>query len=104
MEVESSGGNGLFAAASFAACAARASLVQIVPVIAAAAPITAFRMRNVRRSMFSGRFSSAENSGNGLSFLSDDFVLITVVCWLEFFYAFWFNFLAALVSLALDCI
>src|SRR5215471_10597864 len=82
MEVESKGGNGLFAAASFAACAARASLVQIVPVIAAAAPITALRMRKVRRSMLSGTFSSVENSGNGLSLLAEDFLLI-VVRWLE---------------------
>src|SRR5262245_61329355 len=79
MEVESSGGSGDFCAASFAACAARPSLVQTAPVIAAAAPITALRMRNVRRSMFSGRFSSEENSGNGLSFLSDDFLLMVVV-------------------------
>src|SRR4029077_2384221 len=79
MEVESSGGNGLFSAASLAACWARASAVQTVPVIAAAAPITAFRMRTVRRSIFSGRFSSAENSGNTLSLSSEDFLLIVVV-------------------------
>src|ERR1041384_2041195 len=71
-----------FAAASFAACAARASGVQIVPVIAAAAPITAWRIRNARRSIFSGRFDSAANSGNTLS-LSDDGLLIVVPVWLE---------------------
>src|SRR6516225_3364166 len=103
IEVESSGGNGDFAAASFAACWARASVVQTVPVIAAAAPITAFRMRKVRRSIFSGRLNSLERSGNGLSFLSEDFVLINGGCWLEFFFAVQFNFLAILISLALDC-
>src|SRR4030095_7474252 len=99
MEVESSGGNGDFSAASLAACWARASVVQTVPVIAAAAPITALRMRKVRRSIFSGRFSSAENSGNRLSFLSEDFLFI-VLCRLENLV----KFLATLISLALDCV
>jgi hypothetical protein len=47
------------------------------------APITALRIRNVRRSMFSGRFSSPENSGNTLSLLSEDFLLM-MVCLCDF--------------------
>src|SRR2546423_3933227 len=107
MEVESSGGNGLFAAASLAACCARASIVQTVPVIAAAAPITALRMRNVRRSIFSGRFDSAGNSGNRGSLFVEDVSLIVVpagFCWLVVELIVRFKFLAALVSLALDCV
>src|SRR5689334_22973403 len=103
MVVESSVGNGLFFAASFAACAARASIVQTVPVIAAAAPITAFRMRNVRRSMFSGSSNSLEKSGNELSFLSEDFLLI-MVCWFGVGVSGLVNALITLISLALNCI
>src|SRR6185312_10193605 len=47
------------AAASLVACCARASIAQVVPVIAAAAPITAWRIRKVRRSTSSGRSASA---------------------------------------------
>src|SRR5258707_4233400 len=80
MEVESSGGNGDLAAASFAACCARASSVQTDPVIAAAAPITALRMMNVRRSIFSGRFDSAGRSGNTLSLVLGVFLIGFVGC------------------------
>jgi hypothetical protein len=100
MEVESSGGSGDFAAASLAACWARACGVQTVPVIAAAAPITALRMMNVRRSMLSGRFDSLHNSGNILSFLSEDDVLISAAWWLMVGR----KFSIALVSFALDCV
>ena len=57
-------------AASLAACAARASLVQVVPVMTAAAPITAFRIRKVRRSIFSGGVDAF--SGVGVSFILED--------------------------------
>src|ERR1700757_3899254 len=102
MEVESSGGNGLFSAASLAACAARASSVQTDPVIAAAAPITALRMMNVRRSIFSGRFYSADSPGNMSSLLAEDFLLIVVIAGYKFLVCIgpiclW-KFLATLVS------
>jgi hypothetical protein len=60
---------GLLVAASFAACAARASGVQVVPVITAAAPMTALRMRNVRRSM-PGEFSVAAGAAGMLGVVS----------------------------------
>ena len=78
MVEEFTGGGGL-AADSFAAWAERASRVQVVPVITAAAPITAFRMRNVRRSMVAGRFGSAGGSGNNPSLLVECGVLMILV-------------------------
>src|SRR6516225_5150314 len=82
MEVESSGGNGDFAAASLAACAARASRVQVVPVITAAAPITALRMMKVRRSMFEPCDSDSGNCGNrSMSLLSDFFMERALSVW-----------------------
>jgi hypothetical protein len=69
MEVESSGGNEDLAAASFAACWARASGVIVLPVITIAAPMTAFRMRKARRLMLGGLTGSAGNAGEGESWL-----------------------------------
>jgi hypothetical protein len=58
--------------ASFAACAARASFVQTRPVITAAAPMTALRIMNVRRSMYEPGFDVSGNSGNNSVSLSSD--------------------------------
>src|SRR4051812_323840 len=69
------------AAASLVACFARASCVQTVPVIAAAAPITALRMIKVRRSMLEDGVESAGNAGNNSSFLSEDGVFMVVYFW-----------------------
>jgi hypothetical protein len=74
MVVESSAGSGDFAAASFAACWARASGVQVLPVITAAAPMTALRMMKDRLFKFEGMAGSQGKPGNSPSFL--DFVLI----------------------------
>src|SRR6185503_10443070 len=58
----------LGSAASFSACWARASGVQALPVITAAAPMTALRMRNDRRSTPAGTSASATAAGScGLS-------------------------------------
>src|SRR4029079_14606730 len=59
---------------SFAACCARASGVQTFPVITAAAPMTALRMRKDRRSIPCGITGSSGNSGNNCS-LFDVFIL-----------------------------
>src|SRR3954470_19897704 len=56
------------APASLAACAARASGVQVRPVITAAAPITALRTRNARRSMGVAIAGSADEFTGGLLF------------------------------------
>src|SRR6516225_2662133 len=61
--------------ASFAACWARASGVQVVPVIAAAAPMTALRMRNARRSMPVGMMDSS-GGGNSPSSLTESGVFM----------------------------
>src|SRR4051794_9784211 len=75
----------LGATASFAACAARASVVQTLPVMTAAAPMTAFRTIKLRRSILAGRFSAGRfstvgNSGKMSWFLSvEDGVLMMVL-------------------------
>jgi hypothetical protein len=79
IEVESSGGNGDLAAASFSACWARASGVQTRPVITAAAPMTALRMMKDRRLIFDGIANSSGNAGNDPSRLAAAGVLI-VLC------------------------
>ena len=63
------------AAASLAACWARASGVQVVPVITAAAPMTALRMRNDRRSMFNGSNGVSGNDRSRSSSRLDPFIL-----------------------------
>src|SRR5262245_1216311 len=77
MELESSGGSGDFCPASFAAWWARASAVQVRPVIAAAAPMTALRMKNERRSIPGGTSDSLGNSWNGPSSLGEVGVLMS---------------------------
>src|SRR6516225_8275765 len=67
MEVESSGGNEDLAAASLAACWARASGVIDLPVITIAAPITALRIRKARRLMFEGIADSAGTTADSVS-------------------------------------
>src|SRR5215469_7436639 len=79
IEVESSGGSSDCEAASFVACWARASGVHVLPVITAAAPMIALRIRKVRRSMPEGIAGSAGFAWNSLSFLGEGGVFI-VVC------------------------
>src|SRR5262245_1596993 len=74
--VPSLGASFLGCAASFAACAARASGVQVVPVSAAAAPMTPLRMRNDRRSTPEGMADSSGGFGNSPSSLGEVGVLI----------------------------
>src|SRR5215213_10046452 len=57
------------AAASVAACCARASGDHVVPVITAAAPIAALRMRNARRSMPEGMLIGPAETGSNSSSL-----------------------------------
>src|SRR5262245_23723861 len=61
----------LGAPASLAACWARASGVQVAPVIAAAAPMTALRIRNERRSRWDGMAWSWADVGASASFLGE---------------------------------
>src|SRR6266850_4457357 len=65
-------------AASFAAWAARVWGVQGTPVIAAAAPMTALRMRNERRSTPEGMFESAGDGRNSPSSLAEVGVLMVL--------------------------
>src|SRR6185436_14189915 len=62
--------------ASLAACAARASGVQVLAVITAAAPMTALRMRNDRRSMPAGRSSVEDAAGGTMLSLESGFVFM----------------------------
>jgi hypothetical protein len=80
MEVESSGGNGDLAAASVAACRARASGVQVAPVITAAAPMTALRMMKARRLMFDGIADSAGKAGKSGSLSAAFVAFISYKC------------------------
>src|SRR6187402_710658 len=64
--------------ASLAAWAARASGVQVLAVITAAAPMTALRTRNDLRSIPSGRFAVAGTSG--ASGVSLEFGSVVIVC------------------------
>jgi hypothetical protein len=80
MEVESNGGNGDFAAASFAACWARASGVQTFPVITAAAPMTALRMMKARRLIFDGIADSSGKPGESALLLGVCGVFIKFLC------------------------
>src|SRR5262245_54356090 len=66
--VPSLGGSFLGWAASFAAWAARASGVQVVPVSAAAAPMTPLRMKNERRSTPGGTDSGGSFAMSPSSF------------------------------------
>src|SRR5439155_2386367 len=66
-------------AASFSACAARASFVQIFPVITAAAPMTALRMMKVRRSMLAGISDSVSCVWDSSSFLSGVSMVVSPV-------------------------
>src|ERR1700757_1489236 len=75
IEVEST----LGAADSFAAWAARVSRVQTDPVITAAAPMTALRMMNDRRSMFSGSDDVSGNSGTNLLGFSGCFMVFRIL-------------------------
>src|SRR6186997_2107346 len=70
----------LGAAASLAACWARASGVQALPVITAAAPMTLLRMMKDRRSMPAGTSVSAGTAGNGVHSWGFDFEFIMVLC------------------------
>jgi hypothetical protein len=65
IEVEFTGGKADLAAASVAACRARASGVQVLPVITAAAPMTALRMMKARRLISNLIIGSAGNAGLG---------------------------------------
>src|SRR3954469_15105124 len=67
--------------ASFVARAARASGVQLVPVITAAAPITALRMRNERRStpVVGGGAASGVVAGVGVDPLTVSCVVIVLL-------------------------
>src|SRR5437763_16338866 len=69
MELESSGGSTDLCAASVAACCALASGVQTVPVITAAAPMTALRMMNDRRLRFDEIADSTTDAGDTASLL-----------------------------------
>src|SRR5205809_2046452 len=73
----------LGAPASFAAWAARASGVQVLPVITAAAPIAALRMMKDLRLRFERIADSAGNAGEGASFS------VWAVFMFTFFFIFW---------------
>src|SRR6185312_13084394 len=88
MELESSGGRDGFAAASVAACWARAWGVQALPVITAAAPITALRMMNVRRSMPEAIVGWMVSFSGGAPFLGEGDVFIFRFSWFFFILAF----------------
>src|SRR6185503_6625700 len=66
----------LGAAASLAACWARAAGVQALPVITAAAPMTPLRMMKDRRSMPAGTSVSARTAGGPMPSWGFDFVFI----------------------------
>src|SRR5689334_7435750 len=74
IDVESSGGRGEFAA-SLAACCARASAVQVRPVITADAPMTAFRMMNDLRLIPDGIAVSA-----GKPVATTCFLFVVFIC------------------------
>src|SRR6185503_12943011 len=73
----------LGAVASFAACWARASGVHALPVITAAAPMTALRMRKDRRSRPEGIADSADFVWDRSSFFSGLVVFIFSCSWME---------------------
>jgi hypothetical protein len=63
-------------AASLAAWAARASGVQALPVITAAAPMTALRIRNERRSMVDGNSEITDSAATSPFLIGSDVFMV----------------------------